>query len=177
MAAPATDWFVAEGTTGPFFDTYLLLSNPGSTQSVATIRYLRPGAGVVTQTFAGADEPVDDSRRQRSRSRGYGRVGQHHGHEPDHRRARNVLARPLHVLVRGAQQCGRDADRHALGAGRGRDRRLARREHVPAPGEPERHRRAGDRDGAADGAAAITRHDERAGQLARDARRSKPPSA
>jgi hypothetical protein len=51
VEAPATNWFVAEGRTGPFFDTYLLLANPGATQSVATIRYLRPGASVVTQTL------------------------------------------------------------------------------------------------------------------------------
>lgn len=42
VTAPATRWFVAEGATGPNFDTYLLIANPGSTDTVATVRYLTP---------------------------------------------------------------------------------------------------------------------------------------
>ncbi len=43
VPAPATDWFVAEGCTGPFFDTYLLLANPNDHDVLATINYLKPG--------------------------------------------------------------------------------------------------------------------------------------
>ncbi|WP_157899636.1 hypothetical protein [Luteitalea pratensis] len=42
VTAPATRWFVAEGATGPNFDTYLLVANPTSTDTVATVRYLTP---------------------------------------------------------------------------------------------------------------------------------------
>lgn len=42
VPAPATRWFVAEGATGPNFDTYLLIANPGSVDTVATVRYLTP---------------------------------------------------------------------------------------------------------------------------------------
>lgn len=39
---PATQWFVAEGATGPNFDTYLLLANPAATPAHVTVRYLTP---------------------------------------------------------------------------------------------------------------------------------------
>ena len=51
VANPATDWFVAEGRTGPFFDMYLLLSNPGANQATATINYLRPGGAPVVMSY------------------------------------------------------------------------------------------------------------------------------
>ena len=51
VAAPATSWFVAEGRTGPFFDMYLLLANPGAAATTATIRYLLPGGVVVQRTY------------------------------------------------------------------------------------------------------------------------------
>ena len=38
--APAQRWFVAEGRTGPFFDTYVLIGNPGASAVTATLRYL-----------------------------------------------------------------------------------------------------------------------------------------
>ena len=33
---PSTTWLFAEGATGPYFDTYILLANPGTTP--ATVR-------------------------------------------------------------------------------------------------------------------------------------------
>ncbi|HTV00249.1 MAG TPA: hypothetical protein VMF13_06925, partial [Luteitalea sp.] len=50
VTAPATRWFIAEGATGPNFDTYLLVANPGSVDTVATVRYLTP-EGAYTQTY------------------------------------------------------------------------------------------------------------------------------
>jgi hypothetical protein len=40
VASPSTEWFLAEGATGAFFDTFILLSNPGSTPAKVTLRYL-----------------------------------------------------------------------------------------------------------------------------------------
>jgi hypothetical protein len=40
-AAPATQWFLAEGATGAF-SLFYLLQNPGDLAATATIRYLRP---------------------------------------------------------------------------------------------------------------------------------------
>jgi hypothetical protein len=48
--AAASDWFLAEGATGPFFETFLLLANPGSEPADVTMTYL-PASGVpVTRT-------------------------------------------------------------------------------------------------------------------------------
>lgn len=47
--APATDWFIAEGRTGPFFDMFLLLANPNAQATNATIDYLLPSGAVKTQ--------------------------------------------------------------------------------------------------------------------------------
>src|SRR5262249_49508802 len=37
--APSTSWFLAEGATGPFFETFLLLANPNDADADATITY------------------------------------------------------------------------------------------------------------------------------------------
>lgn len=39
----STSWYLAEGCTGPFFDTYLLVANPGSREADVLVRYLTPG--------------------------------------------------------------------------------------------------------------------------------------
>ena len=53
VAAPATSWFVAEGRTGPFFDMYLLLANPGTVPANATVTFLTPSGSpvVITRTL------------------------------------------------------------------------------------------------------------------------------
>ncbi len=50
VTAPATRWFVAEGATGPNFDTYLLIANPNAADTTATVRYLTP-EGAYTETY------------------------------------------------------------------------------------------------------------------------------
>jgi hypothetical protein len=45
VPAPSTDWFLAEGATGSFFTTFLLLANPGIDDATATLTYL-PSNGV-----------------------------------------------------------------------------------------------------------------------------------
>jgi hypothetical protein len=42
VTAPATRWFIAEGATGPNFDTYVLVANPNPVDTIATVRYLTP---------------------------------------------------------------------------------------------------------------------------------------
>jgi hypothetical protein len=41
VATPATSWFLAEGATGTFFDTFLLLSNPGATAATVDVEFIR----------------------------------------------------------------------------------------------------------------------------------------
>lgn len=50
--APATNWFVAEGCTAGMFDMFLLLANPGTAATTATVRYLLPSGQVVSRDYA-----------------------------------------------------------------------------------------------------------------------------
>jgi hypothetical protein len=49
-AAPATTWYLAEGSTG-LFQLYYLLLNPGLSPAQVTVKYLRDGAGPITKTY------------------------------------------------------------------------------------------------------------------------------
>jgi autotransporter-associated beta strand protein len=42
---PSASWFLAEGATGPFFETFVLIANPGGATATGTITYL-PSIGV-----------------------------------------------------------------------------------------------------------------------------------
>jgi hypothetical protein len=54
VTTPATKWVLAEGATGPFFDLFVLIANPGDVASVVDATFLLPhGSGVVkTYTVA-----------------------------------------------------------------------------------------------------------------------------
>jgi hypothetical protein len=59
VQAPSTVWYHAEGATGPYFDTFLLLANPGVTDATATVTYLLPAGPPVVRTYAiGAKQRV-----------------------------------------------------------------------------------------------------------------------
>jgi Tol biopolymer transport system component len=49
VTAPATQWFLAEGATGFFFDFFILLANPTDTDTVVDARFLRDD-GLVVET-------------------------------------------------------------------------------------------------------------------------------
>jgi autotransporter-associated beta strand protein len=46
--APSTHWFLAEGATGGFFDTFVLLSNPQTTAANVTVQYLLDTGETIT---------------------------------------------------------------------------------------------------------------------------------
>jgi len=50
--ATSTHWFLAEGATGPFFECFILLSNPNSSVAHATLTYLLPDGTTLPQTIA-----------------------------------------------------------------------------------------------------------------------------
>ena len=50
VTAPATRWFFGEGATGSFFDAWILLSNPGSTDATVDVRYVADSGADVTRT-------------------------------------------------------------------------------------------------------------------------------
>jgi hypothetical protein len=46
----STDWLLAEGATGPFFETFILLANPGATDAQTTVTFLPAGGAPVVKT-------------------------------------------------------------------------------------------------------------------------------
>ena len=49
--APSSTWYFAEGATGTTFDLYLLLANPGTDTTVATVTYLLPNGASVEKQY------------------------------------------------------------------------------------------------------------------------------
>jgi hypothetical protein len=45
------EWFFAEGATGSFFDTYILLANPGTTTALVTVTYLLPSGNTFSKIY------------------------------------------------------------------------------------------------------------------------------
>ena len=51
VTAPATQWFLAEGATGPYFDLFVLIANPSETDADIEARYLLADGTVLTKTY------------------------------------------------------------------------------------------------------------------------------
>jgi autotransporter-associated beta strand protein len=49
IIAPSTSWFHAEGATGTFFNTFILLSNPQTTEAKVDVRFLLDNGTVITR--------------------------------------------------------------------------------------------------------------------------------
>jgi uncharacterized repeat protein (TIGR01451 family) len=47
VSAPARNWFFAEGATGTFFDTFILLSNPQAIPASVTLEHILPDGAVI----------------------------------------------------------------------------------------------------------------------------------
>jgi hypothetical protein len=67
VTAPSTEWFLAEGATGSFFDLFVLIANPGVQPALVHVDYLLPGGGTLTKQYAVAGESrftiyVDDEQ-------------------------------------------------------------------------------------------------------------------
>ena len=51
VTAPLTDWFLAEGATGSYFDLFVLIANPNSSDADVTATYLLPSGQTLTRTY------------------------------------------------------------------------------------------------------------------------------
>jgi hypothetical protein len=51
VPAPSTRWFLAEGATGAFFETFLLLLNPSPQPAACEIQYLTAGGTILTKAY------------------------------------------------------------------------------------------------------------------------------
>jgi hypothetical protein len=49
VTAPSKTWFMAEGATGGFFDTFILLSNPQDADANVTVKFLLDNGDTVTE--------------------------------------------------------------------------------------------------------------------------------
>jgi hypothetical protein len=56
VTAAATEWFLAEGATGSFFDLFVLIENPGTQTAAVHVDYLLPGGGILGKNYAVAPE-------------------------------------------------------------------------------------------------------------------------
>jgi hypothetical protein len=73
--APATSWFLAEGATGTFFETFVLLANPNAADVTATLRFLpATGQPVVKQKLIPANSRVTVNIEQEDASLAVGAV-------------------------------------------------------------------------------------------------------
>ena len=51
IAAPALEWFLAEGATGDFFDLFVLIANPNAETANLAVTYLLPNGTTVARTY------------------------------------------------------------------------------------------------------------------------------
>jgi len=52
VTSPATQWFLAEGNTGSYFDLFVLVANPNATTAQIDATFLLPDATTITKTYA-----------------------------------------------------------------------------------------------------------------------------
>ena len=138
---PSPTWFLAEGATGSYFTTYVLLANPNDQPTDVTVRFLPDNGAAGDEDLparrAAASDAEHRGRRRHARQRG-GRDGSV-GHTSDRRRTRAVLAGSR--VGRSARQRRRHLDGHALGPGRRPGRRPAESPDLHPAGESGRGRR------------------------------------
>lgn len=51
VSAPATQWFLAEGATGTYFDMFILMANPSTSPATVQATYLLPTGATVQRTY------------------------------------------------------------------------------------------------------------------------------
>jgi uncharacterized membrane protein len=51
VSTPSTDWFLAEGATGDYFDMFVLLANPTTTDAQVTVTYLTVSGTTYSRTL------------------------------------------------------------------------------------------------------------------------------
>jgi hypothetical protein len=51
VAAAATKWYLAEGYTGPGFETWLLIANPGDSEAAVQVSYMKENGEVIRRDY------------------------------------------------------------------------------------------------------------------------------
>jgi hypothetical protein len=52
VTLPSRNWFLAEGATGTFFETFVLFANPSATNATVSVRYLPASGAPVDKSFS-----------------------------------------------------------------------------------------------------------------------------
>ena len=69
VPSPARTWLHAEGATGDYFDTYLLIGNPNDAPATITVTYLLPDGRTITRAARGRADLAGDHRRSNGSTR------------------------------------------------------------------------------------------------------------
>jgi len=51
VTTPSTQWFLAEGATGPYFDLFVLIANPGPSTAQVEATFLLPGGSTMAKVY------------------------------------------------------------------------------------------------------------------------------
>ena len=121
ITAPANEWFLAEGATGSYFDLFVLIANPGTSDAQVEATYLLPdGTTVVKRHTVGATSRfniwVDLEDARLADTAVSTTIRSTNGVPVIVERA---MWWPGRGLVRGAQLAGRHDDGYPMGVGRG----------------------------------------------------------
>ena len=118
VSAGATSWFLAEGATGPFFETFVLVGNPNPTPANVTLTFLTSTGGTVTRHSSSRATPADGEHRDAGSEPGQRRRIDDGDIRPAGRgRARDVLAGAAVGVERNAQQLRHPYRGHQVGPG------------------------------------------------------------
>jgi hypothetical protein len=133
VTAPSNTWFVPEGATGSFFETFILLANPNAAEFQVTLDFLPQGGMPIMKSITLEAQSRKTVNIETMDAALANVAVATHGHRTraDHRRARAILARPGALMVRSAQQLRHHAARHDLGP--------RRRPHRPGARIPDLH--------------------------------------
>ena len=111
VTAPATQWFLAEGATGNYFDLFILIANPQAAAATVQAEFLLTTGQVITKTYEVAGNSrfniwVDQADPALADAAVSTRITSTN-ERADHRRARDVVAWPdVGDVARSAQQPG-----------------------------------------------------------------------
>jgi hypothetical protein len=56
VTSPSTSWFLAEGATGDYFDTFVLIANPSTAAAELTATFMRPDGSTVVRHYTVAPQ-------------------------------------------------------------------------------------------------------------------------
>ena len=148
VTAPATEWFLAEGATGTFFETFVLIANPNAAAADVTVTYVTETGQTVTRNKtvpANARLTVNIEAEGSATLANAAVATRVLSTHPGGGRARAVLAERAVAVVRGAQRLRRHRRRaRAWGLAEGQTGRFEVGQQLHPAGQQHQQRGDGD---------------------------------